>query len=277
MDSNTALVVWPETAVPTAINQDSMKTSYFIMPVWDFLKKHPGINLLTGIEGYRFYDEQHKTSYSSKIRNSDTYVDGYNSAALMDSQNFQIYHKSKLVPGAEILPSFLRFMQSWFERFGGTADGYTPQKERTVLKTYNNTYRVAPGVCYESVYGEFMSTYIRNGANLIVIITNDGWWGNTAGYKQHENYARLRALETRRWVVRCANTGISCFIDPKGKVIDAQPWNKATAIKMNIPAINEISFFVAHGDLISKAAIAISIIIVLWSLVLLVKSKLKHG
>jgi apolipoprotein N-acyltransferase len=277
LDSNTALVVWPETAVPLAVNEDSVKTNYFILPVWDFLKKHPGVNLLTGLEGFRFYDEKHKTRTAQKIQQGDLYADSYNSAVLMDSQDFQVYHKSRLVPGAEALPSFLGFMDSWFEKFGGTTGGYARQQERTVLKTYNNTYKIAPAVCYESVYGEFMASYIRNGANLIVVITNDGWWGNTAGYKQHESYARLRAIETRRWVVRSANTGISCFIDPLGNVIDPQPWNKATAIKLNIPANNEITFFVAHEDLISKAALAITILIVLWSLVLLVKSKLKHG
>jgi apolipoprotein N-acyltransferase len=63
-------------------------------------------------------------------------------------------------------------------------------------------FKIAPAICYESIYGEFMSKYIRNGANLICIITNDGWWKNTPGHKQHMNYARLRAIETRTWVAR---------------------------------------------------------------------------
>ena len=277
MDAHTALVVWPETAVPVPINEDSMHSSYFLAAVWDFSKKHPAVNLLTGIEGFRFFTEQTKTAYAQKLPHGHLYAEGYNSAALLDSNRFQIYHKSKLVPGAEVLPSFLHFLDSWFEEFGGTTGGYVRQKERTVLRTYNNTYAIAPAICYESIYGEFMTAYIRAGANLIAVITNDGWWGNTAGYKQHESYARLRAVETRRWVIRSANTGISCFIDPLGKVFDAQPWDKASAVKMNVPMDNRMTFFVLHGDLLSKIAVGATILLLVWNLVVIFKNKFNRG
>jgi apolipoprotein N-acyltransferase len=267
LDSNTALLIWPETAIPVQINEDEIKSNYFMAPVWDFLRKHPNLNLLTGIEGFRFYTEQNKTPYSIKLPGSEKYVDTYNSAALLDSNNFQVYHKSKLVPGVETLPSFLKFLNAWFEKFGGTASGYARQADRTVLNTFNHTYHIAPAVCYESIYGEFMSAYIRNGADLIAVITNDGWWGNTPGYKQHENYARLRAIETRRWVARSANTGISCFIDPYGKVFNAQPWDKAAAIKMQVPANTTLTFFVRYGDLISRAAILGAGLCLVWYLI----------
>ena len=277
IDSITVLVVWPETAVPVQINEDSMRTSYFMAPVWNFLKQHPNINLLTGVEGFRFYTEQKKTEYSRRIPQTDTYYDAYNSAVLMDSNIFEVYHKSKLVPGAEVLPSFLHFMESWFEKFGGTTGSYAGQKERTVLKSYNHSYNIAPAVCYESIYGEFMSKYVRNGADLIAVITNDGWWGNTAGYRQHENYARLRSIETRRWLIRSANTGISCLIDPLGHVIDPQPWDLASAIKIKAPANSELTFYVRHGDLISKLAIISTILLLIWNIIILIKSRVKNG
>jgi len=136
------------------------------------------------------------------------------------------------------------------------------------LRSYNQTYQVAPAVCYESIYGEFMSTYVRNGADLIVVITNDGWWGNTPGYKQHENYARLRAIETRRWVARSANTGISCFIDPAGEVIDPQPWAQTAVIKKAIPVTRESqTFYVKYGDILSKGAVAAAVLLVIGSLI----------
>src|SRR5574343_444659 len=72
--------------------------------------------------------------------------------------------------------------------------------------------KLAPAVCYESVYGDFMAKYIRSGAEVICIITNDGWWGNTPGHRQHLAYAKLRAIETRKQIIRSANTGISCFV-----------------------------------------------------------------
>jgi len=277
IDSNTALLIWPETAVPVAINEDSMKNAYFMQPVWDFLKKHPDLNLLTGVEGFRFFSEQNKTVYSQKIPGTSLYAEEYNSAVLLDSDEFQAYHKSKLVPGVETLPSFLKFMESWFEKFGGTTGGYARQEERTVLKTYNHTYDIAPAVCYESIYGAYMARYIRRGANLIVVITNDGWWGDTPGYKQHENYARLRAIETRRWVARSANTGISCFIDPLGEVFDAKPWNTVATIKRAVPANTVVTFYAKQGDIISMIAMVATILVLVISLVYFIKSKLGRG
>jgi apolipoprotein N-acyltransferase len=167
-----------------------------------------------------------------------------------------------LVPGVETLPKFLLFLGPVFEKFGGTAGGYATQKERTPVSTINQ-WVLAPAICYESIYGEYMSKYISNGANLITIITNDGWWGNTPGHKQHQLYARLRAIESRTWVVRSANTGISCFIDPAGTVIDPQPWWKEAAIKQNIPVQQSRTFFVRYGDLLSKAALLLTLLVII--------------
>ncbi len=278
IDSQTRLLVWPETAIPESIDENAIKTNPIMMPVWYFLHRHPSVDLLTGIEGYRIFNSQTKTPYSFRIPNSDLYEDSYNSAALLDSNSAQIYHKSKLVPGVETLPSFLKFMASVVDKFGGTTGGYARQEERTVLGTSNNSYRIAPSVCYESIYGEFMSSYVRRGADLLVIITNDGWWGRTAGYRQHENYARLRAIETRRWVARSANTGISCFIDPSGNVIDPQPWDKAAAIKLPVPPTHALTFYVRHGDILSRLAIALTLALIVWWLIdLIFTRRSPHG
>ena len=114
------------------------------------------------------------------------YYDSYNGSVLLDSSGaLAFYHKSMLVPGVETLPWFLKFIDKWFEKFGGTTAGYAKQDERTVLNDTKHGYKIAPSICYESIYGEFMSKYVRNGANIICIITNDGWWQNTPGHKQH--------------------------------------------------------------------------------------------
>jgi apolipoprotein N-acyltransferase len=277
IDEHTVLVVWPETAIPVAINEDSMKSSYFVQPVWDFLRKNPHISLLTGVEGFRIFPPGKKTLYSQPIPGSNESAEGYNSAILMDSAGFQAYHKSKLVPGVETLPSFLRFMDSWFEKFGGTTGGYARQEERTVLRTAGGHYAIAPAVCYESIYGGFMSQYVKRGANLLTVITNDGWWRNSPGYRQHENYARLRAVETRRWVARSANTGVSCFISPTGELLDAQPWDKVAVIKRTIPAETALSFFVAYGDIISWISLGMTCLLICWWLIQAVRKKWKLG
>jgi apolipoprotein N-acyltransferase len=273
IDSNTALVVWPETALYTGdgIIEDEMKGDLLLNPLWGFLRRHPSINLFTGIESVRIYESK-KTS-TAKPGAPGFYYDSFNGSVLLDSSGpLAFYHKSMLVPGVETLPWFLKFIDKWFEKFGGTTAGYAKQKERTVLQT-KSVYKIAPSICYESIYGEFMSKYISNGANLICIITNDGWWKNTPGYKQHMNYARLRAIETRTWVARSANTGISCFIDPYGNVYDPQPWNKAAVIKMAVPVSNEKTIFAKHGDIISRAMIVLTVLFIGWYLGLLIRKK----
>ena len=271
IDSNTALVVWPETALYAAsgIDEASMKENFFLNPLWSFLKKHPNISLFTGIESYRQLDQ--KTKYSQEFNGQ--FFESYNGSVLMDSSGAVVfYHKSMLVPGVETLPWFLKFLGKWFDKFGGTTAGYAKQNERTVLNEKNG-FKIAPAICYESIYGEFMSKYVRNGANLICIITNDGWWKKTPGHKQHMNYARLRAIETRTWIARSANTGISCFIDPYGNVIDPQPYNTNAAIKLAVRVGNTKTFFVKYGDILSKIIVILSILILLWTITKKVQSK----
>jgi len=272
VDANTALLVWPETALYTrnGIEEDKMKENPSLIPLWDFLKRHPGISLFTGVESFKSFDSA--TKYSQKF--NDGYYEAYNGSALLDSSGPQsYYHKSMLVPGVETLPWFLKFIDKWFEKFGGTTAGYAKQEKRIPLTDTKHGYVIAPAICYESIYGEFMSKYIRNGANIICIITNDGWWGNTPGYKQHMNYARLRAIETRKWVVRSANTGISCFIDPYGNAFGSQPWDKASAIKLDVPINDQKTFFVTHGDILSKIFTVSSILILLLNIGYWVKKK----
>jgi apolipoprotein N-acyltransferase len=171
-----------------------------------------------------------------------------------------------LVPGVETLPWFLKFIDSWFAKFGGTTAGYARQTDRNVLSEKNG-YKIAPSICYESIYGGFMRQYVKQGANLVCIITNDGWWKKTPGHKQHMNYARLRAIETRTWVARSANTGISCFIDPNGNVIDPQPYNTAAAIRLPIPVTNTpASFYARYGDWLFLLMVGTSIFFLGWAI-----------
>ncbi len=273
IDSNTTLVVWPETALYSSsrIDEENLDQNFFLDPLWSFLKRHPNADLFTGIESFRRFDSA--TKYSQDFNGE--YYESYNGSVLLDSNGAKgFYHKSMLVPGVETLPWFLKFIDSWFEKFGGTTAGYARQNERTVLNARNNI-KIAPAICYESIYGEFMSKYVKNGANLICIITNDGWWKKTPGHKQHMNYARLRAIETRTWIARSANTGISCFIDPYGTVINPQPYNETASIKLEYFTSEKrgLTFFVKNGDIISRVMVAISGLLILWVIVLKFKKR----
>lgn len=276
IDNNTALLVWPETALFTenGIEETKMKKDYSLDLLWKFLQRHPQIDLFTGIESYREYNS--KLTSTAKPMGGNRYYDSFNGSVLMDSSGaLAFYHKSMLVPGVETLPWFLKFIDRWFEKFGGTTAGYARQEERTVLNDTKHGYKIAPAICYESIYGDFMSQYVRNGANIICIITNDGWWQDTPGYKQLMNYGRLRAIETRKWIARSANTGISCFIDPNGTVIDPQPWDTVAAIKLNVPVNDEETFYVKYGDIISKISTGAALLFIILTFIQWIKRKSK--
>jgi len=279
VDTSTVLLVWPETALYNehGFIEDKLKQNYFLNPLWDFLRRHPRLNLLTGIESLRIFKEKHSPT-AFRIPDTDEYIESYNAAVLMDSSGpTTFYHKSMLVPGAETLPPFLHFLDSWFEKFGGTTAGYTGQDERTTMDETNHWYHIGAAVCYESIYGEFMSRYVRNGADILAVITNDGWWGNTPGYRQHESYARLRAIETRRWVVRSANTGVSCIISPSGKIIDSRPWDEASFIKGKVWPEKEQTFYVRFGDVISKLMLLLCALFLGWLIVTFIKTRMSRG
>ena len=269
IDSNTKLVVWPETAIfsDNGFIEDSLKENYFLNPLWAFLRRHPNINLLTGIESLRIFTYKHSPT-ALKIPNSKDYYESYNEAIILDSSGpVSFYHKTMLVPGVETLPPFLHFLDSWFEKFGGTTAGYTGQADRTPLATSDKGLVIAPSVCYESIYGEFMAGFVDNGAGLLAVITNDAWWGNTPGHLQLENYARLRAIETRRWVVRSANTGISCFIDPAGMIVGSGPWEQPAVIRRQVPILQQLTFYTRYGDILSKIILALAAFLLAFTII----------
>src|SRR3546814_10316997 len=132
---------------------------------------------------------------------------------------------------------------------GGTSGTLGHEDEQTVFDRQNGI-GVVPAMCYESVFGGFVCSFVHHGAQLIAVVTNDGWWKNTAGYKQHAAYARLRAIETRRSVARSANTGISMLIDQRGDVLSKTTWWTSDAIAGELKLNADDTFYVKHGNLI---------------------------
>lgn len=274
IDANTRLVLWPETALPIAVWQDKVKQNTAYKPVFDFVNRHPGITLQTGIETLKNYGKEKATNTARKSERDGTYHDAFNAAIILKANEpVQFYNKSKLVPGVETLPDFLLWLGPIFEKFGGTAGGYGHDKEAVAFKVPGNPYITAPIICYESIYGEYITNYIKKGANLLTIMTNDGWWANTPGHKQHLNYARLRAIETRKWIARSANTGISAVINSNGDIAETRPWNQAAAIKYAIPAVTGETFFVRNGEVIFKFALFIMIVLLGYHFIMILKKR----
>jgi len=249
---NTEYFIWPETSIPDYINEDYIRNNLNYMYVQAFLSKYKNGNLIAGIESYLLYDNAKTPTavFSSQLKK---YSDYFNAAIQIEnSAKVQFYHKSKLVPGVEQMPfsSALSFMKPAFDSFGGSSGGFGRQDEPTVFYTQSGI-GAAPVICYESIWGEYVAQYVRKGAQFIAIITNDGWWGNTSGKDQHMDYAKLRAIETRRWVARSANTGISGFINQRGDIVKKSSWWVSTAIKADINLNEELTFYVKYGDYIA--------------------------
>ena len=248
---NTEFFIWPETAISgsNGINEEEFRDYPQYYKLLEFLEPYHNGNILSGIESYVIYNDQ-RTSTAREVGNM--FYDSFNAAVLVDgSSKLQFYHKSKLVPGVEKLPfgEALAMMKPLFQHFGGTTGGYGSQDEASVFYSASGI-GAAPVICYESIWGNYVASYIRKGAQFIAVITNDGWWGNTSGKDQHLMYAKLRAIENRRWVVRSANTGISAFINQKGDIVQKSSWWVPTALSQEINLNENLTFYTKYSDLI---------------------------
>ncbi|WP_407426389.1 apolipoprotein N-acyltransferase [Arcticibacter sp.] len=266
--ANTEYFIWPETAISRMTEEYRIHSDLNFLKIQAFLSKYKNGNVLSGIESFKLYDKA-ETPSAAYNESFGKYLDYYNAAIhIENSSKVQFYHKSKLVPGVESLPfaTALSFMKPIFAAFGGSSGGFGKQDKPSVFFSQSGM-GVAPVICYESIWGSYVAEYIRDGAQFIAIITNDAWWGNTSGKDQHLAYARLRAIETRRWVARSANTGISAFINQRGDVIQAAPWWVPTALKQEINLNSDLTFYVRYGDWIAWAGCVLAVGLIILMLI----------
>ncbi|MCU0388399.1 MAG: apolipoprotein N-acyltransferase [Chitinophagaceae bacterium] len=267
MDANTRLLVWPETAIPAQAWEHEIDSIPIFKKVFAFLDEYPNVLLVTGIDSYKLWGNYNPGGMSIRKMRNGLYYEAFNTAMGKSASNgTQLYHKSKLVPGVESLPSWLGFMASVFDDFGGINGSLGRSDHAMVFSAKGNPYRPAPVICYESIYSDYLTRYTNQGANIITIITNDGWWGNTEGHHQHMHYARLRAIESGLWVARSANTGISCFIDPQGHIYQPQPWDTQAAIKMEVPVNSSPSFYARNFDWISRLSAVVALLLFIYTI-----------
>lgn len=274
VNKNTDYLVLPETfIVGQGMNEALINENEAIAWFKDsLLKKYPKLKIVVGADTYRFFHHADSITETARpYQEPGVYYDVYNTALQIDSsKNVQVYHKSKLVPGVERMPfaSLLKPLESLAIEMGGTFGSLGTQKYRSVFTDSLNNTHVAPVICYESVYSDFVTGYMQKNANIIFIITNDGWWGKTPGHIQHLNYARLRAIENRVQIARSANTGISCFINEFGEISNATNFWEEAVIEKQLYKNNNRTFFAKNGDIISYFSTFIAIILVMLSIIL---------
>jgi len=278
MTSTTDFVVAPETAIPRGCTEDALEENYGVIEAKRLLNEFPTTKLVIGANTYIDYPKSNEKPTKTARPDEQTggWYDAFNTALEIDSKSeIKIYHKSKLVLGVEKLPfaSILAPFEKYAINLGGTMGSLGIEKEAKIFD--NEIAKIAPVICYESIYGEYVTDYIKKGANVIFIITNDGWWEDTPGYKQHLAYGRLRAIETRRSIARSANTGISCFINQRGDILQATKWWGQDVISGKINLNNQTTFYTNHGDYIGRVAAFIGALMLLWNISLYLKSRVK--
>jgi apolipoprotein N-acyltransferase len=271
ISDSTEYLVLPETFIVQNLDEATLKESDEIGWFRDsILKKYPRLKIVLGASTYKFYTNKSEETATARRHTNGLKYDMFNTALQIDTSGLQVYHKSKLVPAVERMPfpALLKPLESLAIDMGGTTGSLGIQDERVCFTGNNNTLGVAPVVCYESVFSDYVTEYIRKNATFIFIITNDGWWGDTPGYVQHLNYARLRAIENRRQIARSANTGISCFIDEFGNMSKETKYWEEAVIEKDIYANKDLTFFSKYGDIISYTSVIITLLTLLWSLFL---------
>ena len=278
VDENTDYIVGPETSINNSIWMDQVEYVPDIRMIRSFMAKYPGLKYIVGIQCYRRYKNGDEHSSTTRaIPGTNIYYDSYNAAIQLDSTgNVPFYFKSQLVVGVEKMPytKYLKFLEGLTIKLGGTFRSWGTQNYRGTFLSPQDSIRIGPVICWESVFGEFVTGYIKNGANYIFVITNDGWWGDTPGYHQHNALSCVRAIETRRSIARSANTGISCFINQRGEVLQELGWWKRGAIKGTINANDKLTFYVRHGDFIPRIARFFALLVMLYTIVrMLMKRK----
>ncbi len=266
----TRLVLWPETALEDAMWESTIESNAQIRRIREWLRQHPGVALLTGITTINSYPNKEAASETARYRDDLGYYDFNNAAGYFASAGapLAIYHKSRLVPGTEKIPPILSSVLKNID-LGGFVGSYGSQTERTVFAAPANApaLRVAPVICYESIYGDFIAEYPPNGATLLGLVTNDAWWHDSPGYRQLLSYGQLRCIETRRDLARSANTGFTGFINQRGEITRREPAWIQTASRATVHLNDEATFYVRFGELIGRGAQLLAVLVLLVAIV----------
>ena len=272
MTQDIDLIVTPETSFPGRedVVMNDLQLDPNIIQLNQWISKYPKVVFIGGTSMIEFTNATQAPNLTSIPYKEDVWVNRYNSAIQLENQNDSIpyYHKSKLVVGVEYFPypSILKpLLGSLMLDFGGSTYSLTKSQNKTNFVNQQNTAEIAPTICYESIYGEFTSEFVKNGANLISISTNDSWWGNTDGHRQFLDYARLRAIENRRSIARSANSGISAFINQRGDVIESLAYEKQGALSGTLKMNTEITNYSIAGDFLARMALIVSSIILAYA------------
>ncbi len=276
VDEGTQFLFGPETLIVDQIDESDPWTSTYYRDLLIFRKKFPKLNILIGIHSYRKLANSDIPPGSRFNHEEKFYYEAFNTALYLPPGSDaapQFYHKTKLVPLFERMPfvNYLRFLGKYSLELGGYTGTYSNRQESAVFEWPAASISILPIVCYESIFGQYCARNLTAQKGFICMITNDGWWKNTPGYRHHFNFSPVRAIETRRDFVRVANTGISALIDARGVVIAQTPWWQKATLTGEVHLRGGQTFFTRHGDYLGRISLVGAILLTLYGLFLKVK------
>jgi len=231
------LIVWPETALPFYLRSETPFLRRF-----EHLADSLGIPLLTGSLDYHFASEKE--------------YEYYNAAFLAEpGKSFlQAYRKMRLVPGSERIPYRdyfpFNYLKNWLSDLALGVGDYARGQEYTVFECRHagRPLRFSTPICYESAFPDLVRRFAAGGAQFLCIITNDAWFGKTSAPFQHAQFAVFRAIENRMPIARCANTGISCYVDAFGRVTQRSALFQQASLCSTLNVYRRSTLYTRRGD-----------------------------
>ena len=264
----TRFIISSESAIQEGIWLQDMKEVRAFKIIGKFLEEHPQACFVIGGTTKEWVPKGMEKDFPARPTHGSRYYYVHNSALLIDTVSVQYRHKSKLTPAVEAIPEWMGFLKNYSLTMG-IARG-TLKTDKASRNMRFGGHQVGVPICYESAFGGYVSEFARKGADLLFVITNDGWWGDTPGYKQHFEFSKLRAIENRRCVARSANTGRSGFFNQRGDVIQSTEYWKEDVIKATLKANKDKTFYSKHGDYLYRIAMWMTFGLLLATVVLTV-------
>ena len=241
------LIVWPESPAPFFERDQRFREGM------SSLARVAGVPVIVDDIAYEpSSDRTNRSGYAP--RNAGSLV-------LADGSFAGRYDKMHLVPFGEYVP----FKRMFF--FAGSllaeAGTFEPGENRTVFRAGGHGYGTF--ICYESIFADEVRQFVTGGAQVLVNISNDGWYGDSSAPWQHLNMVRMRAIENHRWVLRATNTGVTAAIDPYGRVTASAPRHVRTAIQVRFGYEDDLTFYTRYGDLFAYLCAAVTSAALGWS------------
>jgi apolipoprotein N-acyltransferase len=280
-DKETDYVVCPESCIQEYAWEEYIEEVGSVAYLRSLSNAFPKLEFVAGISSRKKVEESQRTIATRVHKRYGFLYENYNTAIKIDRDTLnphsQLRHKSVLTPAVEKMPlqKYLGFMENFILDLGGTVGSLGTDKDYKVF-TSENKPKVATAICYESVDGQYVANLVKSGAEILFVITNDGWWENTPGHRQHAAFASLRAIENRRYIARSANTGISSFVSPKGEVLQKTKYWEEDVIKETLYAQKKITFYTKHGDYVYRTSSFLAVLSILLGFVYGVLRKKKN-